>query len=159
SQFVALMIARTPAMRRMYADVIGRGIQIQNYAYAVHDEAFESLCRKFEKKTGGKLDEAVKASLRKYMLDPSKYAVVLAQQATFGALELTDTLAPLFHDMHWSLIRAKQGFFITSDNPVVYEVDPGTRHAFFGDGGFMNKTSEVTLPLSREVLLMMSWSR
>ena len=32
SQFVALMMARTPAMRRMYAEVIGRGIQIRNYA-------------------------------------------------------------------------------------------------------------------------------
>lgn len=159
SQFIALMIARTPAMRRMYADVIGKGIQVQNYAYAIHNEAFESLCLKYEKETGSKLDEAVKVSLKKYMLDPSKYAVVLAQQATFGALEMTDTLAPLFYDMHWSIIRAGQGFFITSDNPVVHEVDPKTRHPLLGDGGFMNKTSEVTFPLSREVLLMLSWSK
>jgi hypothetical protein len=36
-------------MRRMSAEIIGRGIQVQNYAYAAHDEAFESLIRQFEK--------------------------------------------------------------------------------------------------------------
>jgi hypothetical protein len=36
-------------MRRTQAEIIGRGIQIQNYAYAVHDEAFESLIRRMEK--------------------------------------------------------------------------------------------------------------
>jgi Protein of unknown function (DUF4238) len=124
SQFVALMIVRTPAMRRMYAEIIGRGFQIRKYAYTIHDQAFESLIRRVEKHSRQKLDEAIKARVRKKMLDPSDYAVVLSQQATFGALEMADTLAPLFFDMHWSIIRAKHGFFITSDNPVVREVEP-----------------------------------
>jgi hypothetical protein len=158
SQFLGLMITRTPAMRSMYAEIIGRGIQIQNYAYAAHDEAFESLIRQFEKDTGQKIDEATKASLRQSMIDPSKQLLVLPQETTFTALKMADTLAPLFFDMKWSILHAKHGFFITSDNPVVQEVDPRTRHPFSGDGGFMNKTVEVTFPLSREVLLLMSWS-
>jgi hypothetical protein len=32
-----------------------------------------------------------------------------------------------------TIMRAKHGFLITSDNPVVREVDPRTRHPFYGD--------------------------
>jgi hypothetical protein len=56
------------------------------------------------------------------------------------------------------ILRANQGFFITSDNPLVREVDPGTRHPFYGDRGLLNETVEVTFPLSRELLLLMSWN-
>jgi hypothetical protein len=72
------MIARTPAMRRTQAEIIGRGIQIQNYAYAVHDEAFESLIRRMEKEMHQKMDAATKACLRQSMIDPSKNPVVSA---------------------------------------------------------------------------------
>jgi uncharacterized protein DUF4238 len=92
------------------------------------------------------------------MIDPSEHEVIMPQERTLSALKMADTLAPLFFDMHWSTIRAKQGFFITSDNPVVREVDPSSRHPFYGNGGFMNKTVEVTFPLSREILLLMSWN-
>ncbi len=77
SQFAGLMIARTPAMRRTQAEIIGRGIQIQNYAYAVHDEAFESLIRRMEKEMHQKMDAATRACLRQSMIDPSKNPVVL----------------------------------------------------------------------------------
>ena len=43
AQFLALMHVRTPAMRRMHAEIHGRGIQIHNYAYASNPEAFDSL--------------------------------------------------------------------------------------------------------------------
>jgi len=72
------------------------------------------------------------------------------------ALKTADPLAPLFFDMKSSILHANHGFFITSDNPVVREVDPRTRHPFYGDGGFTNKTVEVTFPLSREVLLLIN---
>jgi len=111
-----------------------------------------------EKEIGQKIDAATKASLRQSMIDPSQNPVVLPQEKTLSALKLADTLAPLFYRMKWSIMRAKHGFFITSDNPVVREVDPRTRHAFYGDHGFLNKTVEVTFPLSREVLLLISWS-
>ncbi len=59
--------------------------------------------------------------------------------------------------MKWSLAAAQHGYFITSDNPLVREVDPKTRHPIYGDHGFTNKTAEVTFPLSPEVLLLLSW--
>jgi hypothetical protein len=75
-----------------------------------------------------------------------------------NTLKSAENLARLLFDMCWFTMRAEQGFLITSDNPVVREVDPRTRHPFFGDYGFLNKTAEVTFPLSREILLLISWS-
>ena len=111
-----------------------------------------------EKEMHQKMDAATKACLRQSMIDPSKNPVVLPQEKTLSALKLADTLAPLFYRMKWSIMRAKHGFLITSDNPVVREVDPRTRHPFYGDHGFLNKTVEVSFPLLQGRLLLMSWS-
>ena len=158
AHFTALMIVRTPAERRMTAETYGRMLQIKNYAYATHPQAFETLIRNFEKDTGQKLDSAAIEAVKQAMLDPSGLALILPQELSLVALNSAKTLARTFYDMHWFTIRADQGFFITSDNPVVREVDPRTRHPLYGDGGFLNKTVEVTFPLSRQILLLMSWS-
>ena len=40
ANFLALMCARTPAMRRMYGEMHGRGLQITGYATALDPRAF-----------------------------------------------------------------------------------------------------------------------
>jgi hypothetical protein len=156
--FIGLMYVRTPAMRRMVAEIYGRGIQIHNYAYATHPEAFETLMHEFESETGYKLDPAAKEDIKKGMIDPSGRTLMLPQEQTFTVLKSAEKLAGLFFKMNWFTMRADQGFFITSDNPVVREVDPKSRSPFYGDGGFANNTVEVTFPLSREVLFLMAWN-
>lgn len=59
--------------------------------------------------------------------------------------------------MSWAIARPTAGFLITSDNPVIRQCDPATFHPIYGDHGFMNKTVQVTFPLSPSVLLVMSW--
>jgi hypothetical protein len=156
--FIALMIVRTPAMRRMTAETYGQMLQVMNYAYATNPQAFETLIRDVEKESGKKLDSAAKDAIKQAMIDPSGYALVLPQEITLKVLKSAENLARLLFDMYWFTMRADQGFLITSDNPVVREVDPRSRHPFFGDYGFLNKTAEVTFPLSRDILLLMSWS-
>jgi hypothetical protein len=65
--------------------------------------------------------------------------------------------SPMFFNMKWWVLTAAEGYFITSDNPVVREVDPRSASPFYGDGGFANKTVEVTFPLSPQKLLLMTW--
>src|SRR4029077_4415693 len=48
-QFLGLMYVRTPAMRRMAAEIQGRAIQIRNYAYASNRKAFDALLHRIEK--------------------------------------------------------------------------------------------------------------
>jgi len=155
--FVALMYARTPAMRRMAAEMYGRGLQIMTYAYAENDRVFESLMKRFEKDRDSPITDAMKERLRQDMLDPSGYIMEVSKESTFSALGVADKLTPLFFKMRWSLGAAREGYFITSDNPVARMVARKNYHPIYGDGGFLNKTAEVTFPLSPKCLLMMTW--
>jgi hypothetical protein len=155
--FLALMFARTPGMRRMAAEIHGRQIQITNYAYANHDEAFEALTKQVEQEHGP-IDGDMKERVRKSMIDPSNFTLEIPKEYTFAALGIADELAPLFLKMKWSLIIPISGFFITSDNPLVRRVQARTYHPIYGDHGFRNKTAEVSFPLSPQMMLLMSWS-
>src|SRR4051812_28594823 len=142
--FIALMYARTPTMRRMHGEFIGRQMQIMSYAYGRNKQAFEALGRRVEEAGGSVLTDEEKERLRQNFIDPSGFVMQVTKEATLPALGLADKLAPLFFRMKWSLISAANGFFITSGNPVVREVDPKSVHKFYGDGGFANKTAEIT---------------
>jgi len=159
AQFLALMHVRTPAMRRMAAEIHGRGVQIHNYAYASNPEAFESLTRRVEEEKGEPIDPKIKEEIRKCMLDPSGYELIISKERTLSALSASVKLTPILYKMKWLLVSAAHGFFITSDNPLVREVDPKTRHPIYGDHGFLNKTAEVSFPLSPKHLLLLSWEQ
>jgi hypothetical protein len=158
AQFLALMYVRTPAMRRMAAEIHGREVQIRNYAYASDDRAFEALTRRVEQEKGALIDPQVKERIYKAMCAPTGYEVIVPKEQTLHALAASDKLAPILFKMKWCLVFADHGFFITSDNPLVREVDPKTRHPIYGDHGFLNKTAEVTFPLSPRVVLLLSWN-
>jgi hypothetical protein len=158
AQFLALMYTRTTAMRRIAGEIRGKGVQIRSYAYASNSSAFEASMRRFEAETGQKLDAALKEKVRQAMLDPSGYMVEVSKESTFMALSASDNLTPIFNKMKWSLVEARHGYFVTSDNPIVRDVDPKTHHPMYGDGGFVNKTAEVSFPLSPKMLLLMSWN-
>jgi Protein of unknown function (DUF4238) len=64
----------------------------------------------------------------------------------------------MFFQMNWYIIDAAEGYFITSDNPLVREVRRDTRHPIYGDMGFLNETAEITFPLSPQKLLLLAWS-
>jgi hypothetical protein len=141
----------------MCAEVHGRGVQIHNYAYASDPRAFEALTRRVEQEKGEPIDPKIKEEIRRQMLDPSGYELAISKERTLSALIASDKLTPLLFKMKWSLVVAGDGFFITNDNPLVREVDPKTRHAIYGDHGFLNKTAEVTFPLSPRIVLLLSW--
>ena len=155
--FLALMYVRTPAMRRMGAEMIGREMQIRCYAYGSNEKAFDALNRRAERDGMQPLNAEQKEKLRKTFLDPSSYIMEIAKERTLMVLKTADGLAPILFNMKWSIVEPLHGFFITTDNPLVREVDPKTRHPIYGDHGFGNKTAEVIFPLSPQRLLLMSW--
>jgi hypothetical protein len=157
AQFLALMHCRTTAMRRMAGEMHGRGAQILSYAYASNPKAFEGLTQRLEAERGDKIDPALMERVRKAMLRPQGYDMEVSKESTFMALAASDKLTRIFHRMKWSIAAAEHGYFITSDNPLAREVDPKTRHPVLGDHGFLNKTAEVSFPLSPSLLLLLSW--
>ena len=155
--FLALMYVRTPAMRRMGAEMIGRHMQILCYAYGNNEKAFDALNLRAE--TGGMqpLNAEQKERLRRDFLDPSGYIMQIAKERTLMVLRAADGLAPILYNMKWTIIIPAHGFFITTDHPLVRQVDPKTRHPIYGDHGFANKTVEVIFPLSPQRILVMTW--
>jgi len=158
AQFLAIMHCRTTAMRRMAGEIQGRGAQILSYAYANNPQAFESLTRRFEQERGKKVDPLLKEKVRQAMLNPKGYEMEIAKESTFIALGASDKLAPILNQMKWSIAVAEHGYFVTSDNPLVRQVAPKTAHPIYGDHGFLNKTAEVSFPLSPRLLLLLSWN-
>lgn len=158
AHFAALLHVRTVAARNDAARAIGQMSQIMTYAHAAHDGAFESMIRGLEADKGEKIPGDVKAKVRQWMLNPAQhYTVEVPKERTFIALGAADKLTEIFLQMHWTVARPKHGFFITSDNPVTRQVDLKSVHPAYGDLGFINKTAQVTLPLSPGALLLMRW--
>ncbi|PTE08823.1 DUF4238 domain-containing protein [Mesorhizobium helmanticense] len=158
AQFLAVMVVRTPATRKDATNMAGRMIQIQNYATGIHDRAFDALVRKIEKNDGLAMEPDKRDKLRQYLIDPSRYRLELGKEWALRQLGATaDKLTSILYQMHWHIIEATQGFFITSDDPVVRWIDPKTWHPLYGDHGYLNKTAVVTFPLSPRVMVGMSW--
>jgi hypothetical protein len=154
--YVALLKFRTRSMRRMAGEMLGKNMQVLQYATAIHPGAFEASMHRYEEKIGHPLSPEVKADIKSIMLDPTKIRVAVSKDATLMALRPIDTVAPIFAKMSWTLAHARHGFFVTSDNPVLRDVDPKTYHPIHGDMGYINPSMLIALPLSPSLALVMS---
>ncbi len=155
AHFLALMHVRTPAMRRMIGKMHGQQAQVMRYAYGSHPKAFEGLKRRIEKDRGETMPAEIEALIKEKLIDPSGYEVQVSKESTLHILGAADKIAPILEKMKWSLFQPKHGFFISSDNPLVRDCDPKTKHPIYGDQGFANPTNEIIFPLSPQRLLFM----
>jgi hypothetical protein len=129
--------------------MISRHIQILCYAYGTNEKAFNALNRRAERDGARVLTAEEKERLRRDFIDPSGYAIEIPRERTLEVLGASDKLTPILFQMKWSVVLPCHGFFITTDNPLVREVDPKTRHPVYGDHGFLNKTAEIIFPPRR----------
>jgi Protein of unknown function (DUF4238) len=159
SAFLALMYFRTPVMRRMFAELYSRIVQIKGYAYGSIGDAFDTLIQRIEGAQEIVLDTDQKEQFRQYLLDPSGYTVEIPKKLTLPVLVGIEKLAPRLFGMTWSIVTPVHGFFITSDNPLIIGVDPNTDYPVDGDGDFLKKTAQVIFPLSPQSLLLMSCAK
>ncbi len=156
--FAAIMYVRTRSARRMSAEMHSRMYQLQTHATALHDGAFETFIKRMEAGEGQVIDSKQRELIRNVMKDPSNLKLAIPKQTTLDILGAAKEIMDLMYDMSWSVLKPRNGFFITSDNPV-RRVVTGAPGPMIGDGGFYHKHVEVTLPLSPQRLLGMSWNR
>lgn len=158
ASFVAMMLVRTNAFRRLYAEVHGHIRMARDYRVASEDSLFETTMQRFQADCG-EIPENIKQKLRSIMLDPSDQIIQVDREYTLLALGFHDQLAPLLSSMEWTLVEAPKGdrWFITSDNPVVQWVPPQYCHPSRGTGGLRNKHVEVLFPLSPALCWIGHW--
>ena len=63
-------------------------------------------------------------------------------------------IGDIYTRMRWTVIRAAEGDFVTSDAPVVRR-DPVATRGFYG-GGLYSSTAQVWFPISKKVLLIIT---
>ncbi|WP_375210908.1 DUF4238 domain-containing protein [Hyphococcus sp.] len=158
SSFIAIMYVRTDAFRQQYAEAMMGMHQITMHATAAHDGAFKSFSERFQKDKG-KMTEAEIEEMREAMLNLDGFTISIDKEWTLRSLTMHDSLAPIFFDMHWSVLEAeKPRYFIASDNPVIFDVPAAYRHPIYG-GGLSHKKVELTFPLSPSKCLLATWDK
>lgn len=154
SMFVATQFCRTPAMINAYAAGHAETADLQLDILLASRESFEKTAAAYQRDTGNDLGDY--DTLRSFHADKSRYTIAVHQKRGLKALAIADDLAPLLYRRTWYIVDAQEGFFITSDNPVFRWVPPEAIHPIYGDGGFKNIKAEVSFPLSRSRLLLMT---
>ena len=154
--FVGTMYLRTPGMIRMCAEAKGSRLKMQ--MATTSREIFNEVMDEVEEELGH-LDPQILDRAFNVLKDPGRYTINVDRSAGLEALSITNSMAEIFYRMGWSLLQpeVKSDFFITSDHPVTRTVPKSCAQAFVGDGGFMNPKARVTIPLSPDRLLMMTW--
>jgi Protein of unknown function (DUF4238) len=155
--YLAVMLARTTAHRQKAAQAYAHFAQIRHYAVGIDDQAFASHVAAYERKTSEVMPTEVRERVRAIMLDPSDFIVQVPKEVSIPGLLVIDDLAPLFLKMRWSMFVPANGFFITSDNPILHRNNPARRHLI--QHGFRDKTAEITFPLSPQRTLLLTWAR
>jgi hypothetical protein len=154
SYFLATAYLRSPMVRRQAAQFHKWRLEVQVAGAASVPEAFGALLQHLE---ADGIDVSDPEFIRRSLLDMSHSDLHLPREFTLDAFKPTHKMANLFQQMKWSLFRAERHYFVTCDNPVYRSSDPRTRRLDGGDGGFMNKTAQITMPLSTARLIHLHW--
>jgi hypothetical protein len=152
--FLGLMYVRSPAVRRISAEVYKSFLETNNAFTAQNPEAFASFIKRLEAQG---IDISDKEFIRSSISDMSHSDLMIPKTSVLRIVAQYDKVANIFLQMNWMLARAKHHFFVTSDSPICRGVDPKTCHPILGDHGLLNKTAVVSFPVSKNRLLVMSW--
>jgi len=154
--FVSSMFTRSPALIRACAEVYGYALQHVTKVTLRDRDRFEAAMDAMEADLGKSRSPEERDRAFDFMRDTSRYEVAVDRQIGLPAMAATDSLTPMFMDMAWTLFYSEEQHIITSDNPVVRVADPRADHPIFG-GGFLNRSTKVTLPLNPSIVLELSW--
>jgi hypothetical protein len=153
--FVSSLYARSPGLIRAnargYAEFLQHLLDLQ---FGGTREKFEAGMDRYERETGNKVED--RDAHFETWNDKSRFIMEVSQKVGLSALSVADDLTKIFVSREWYLIEAGADFFITCDSPVVRFKHPDDWHGIYGDGGFMNPKSEVTLPLSPSLMLLIT---
>lgn len=151
--FVAAFYARSPALIRAHAVGYAQALQVELDMHFSTRESFDAFMDRFEADTGEKVD---RERFYQFWSDKDRFWIEISQKRGLSIMAVADRICELLFERHWYLAYAAEDYFITCDSPVVRFVEPSLVHPFYGDGGFNNPASEVTIPLSPKVMLLIT---
>ena len=155
--FIATLYSRSPSLMNSYAEGLGYMAQHLTNVVMSKRSHFESSMDEFDQMKGKSTTQQERDDLFAFAKDPSRYTIQVDKKRGISALGVADLISPIISDMTWFVFESAEQHLITSDNPVVQVNPPTDRHPVYGDGGFKNPNSNISLPLSNRYLLGMAW--
>lgn len=155
--FIASLYARSPAIVTAYAEMSGYMAQHFTNVTFANRTRFETMMDRYDADRGTRTSKKERDETFEFAKDKSRYFVQVDKKRGLQALSVTDHLTNIFYDMTWVVFESKKQHLITSDNPVIQVNPPEDRHPIYGNGGFLNKRTNVSLPLSSSRLLGLMW--
>ncbi|HEX4737952.1 MAG TPA: DUF4238 domain-containing protein [Allosphingosinicella sp.] len=152
--FVASLFARSPSLIRAQAEGYAQALQMEMDVHWGTRERFDRFIDRFEADTGEHVRD--RDHLFAFWHDKKRFFMEISQKRGLSIIGATDKITDFLYERNWYLLDASESFYVTGDSPVFRYVDPDATHPIYGDGGFKNPASEVTLPLSPLRLLMIT---
>lgn len=148
--FLALIMIRVPNFRensweRPFAELTKE----MHMMSATDIERLKSMVESLERDTGNKIDTPIE-EFQKFILN-GRYGIKVNPQFGLGALALIKDIAPIFYRMKWTFLTATDDYkFVTSDNPVSWDVPIHDPTSFYGIS-LLDKNLELTFPISKDL--------
>lgn len=158
SVFLASLYARSPANIRASAQLQAYMMQTLHDAYLSDRVRFDRMMDKIDDEKGTTTSKEKRDQAFEFGTDKDAYFIEVKQHSGLLGISVSDKLALIFFKMKWDLIVIDDQHLITSDNPVARLTRPEDHHPVYGDGGFLGKNTYVTVPLSPNKLLRLTWS-
>lgn len=134
--FVALMAARTPRVRKVFADPMIQMIERMGEMMTSTRERWEQTVEN-AKRDGVELKGDLSYEKMKDFIDNKRYTIEPSQgYHILTLLETTKTIYPLLPKRNWTLLVARDGAgeFICSDDPIGLIWTTKDMSAFYGPG-------------------------
>lgn len=156
--FVAVMFFRIPQYHNWLGEfasgILQQLAEQQHQVYLQHPEIFDALKEDYRRETG----TADADHLKPEDIAPSRFPALTAAKPFVLGISLlqVEEFSRAIARMNWTFLKASfTDSFITSDSPC-FMVDPTFVQSGYL-GGWQNNNVEITLPLSRDVALLVRW--
>jgi hypothetical protein len=157
--FLSSLYARSPAIVTAYAEMTGYMVQHLTNLMFADRKRFEDSMDSYDADRGKTTSPADRDKMFEFANDKSRYVLAVDKKRGLSAIGVADNLTPLFFDMSWIVFESRDQHIITSDNPVVRVSPPADYHPIYGDGGFLNKNVNVSIPLTPDRVLVLFWKK
>ena len=154
--FVASLYLRSPAMVTAFAEVTGYLAQQVADATLTNRRLFESTMNDYEREHGITSTTEQRDELFKFAND-KEYTFSVDKKRGLLAIMNIESISRIMFKMTWGTFDSGNQHLITSDSPVVRHCPSDKIHPINGDGGLLNRSAQVTLPLSPSRLLYLYW--
>ena len=136
-----------------FPENVGGPYDVQMHMAANQPGYFESIAE--ELKAKGETDESVTPDQLRDALREGRIKAKAQPHADLHLLaSMGQQIGNMYTRMQWTVLRATEGDFVTSDAPVVRR-DPGFRGGLYG-GGLFSSTAEVWFPLSKKAVMVIT---